>query len=238
MASPSAPSPPFTVATFDNYGTLTDWEGGAAQFLYELALRNGDTALVPGIELRDLWEGIQFELLGQEYRSYKQVLAESLREVCAVRGWPYDDELAAAFVRSMRSWPPFPDTYPALLRARRAGMRLVILSNTDRDIIAHSQRHMRVPFDDVITAEDCRAYKPSRDFFRQALDRIGVPPEEIIHVAFGFKYDNAPAKHFGMTTAWVNRHAEPQPADGEPADYEWRDLWSLAELADGQPVPR
>ena len=27
------------VATFDCYGTLVDWEGGAAAFLYDLALR-------------------------------------------------------------------------------------------------------------------------------------------------------------------------------------------------------
>ncbi|MQA07243.1 MAG: haloacid dehalogenase type II [Pseudonocardiaceae bacterium] len=228
---------PFEVATFDNYGTLTDWEGGAAQFLYDLALRNGDTDLVPGIELRNRWEEIQFDILGQRYRSYKQVLADSLRAVCTERGWPYNDDLAAEFVRSMRCWQPFPDTYPALLRAKRAGMKLVIFSNTDRDIIAHSQRHMRIPFDDVITAEDCQVYKPNPEFFRQALDRVGVAPEKIIHVAFGFKYDNAPAKHFGMATAWVNRHIDPQP-EGEPADYVWRDLWGLAALADGQPVPR
>lgn len=226
----------FEVATFDNYGTLTDWEGGVAQFLYELALRNGDQNLVPGIELRNRWEEIQFEILGQRYRTYKQVLADSLRIVCAERGWPYDDELAAAFVRSMRSWPPFPDTYPALMRAKRAGMKLVIFSNTDRDIIAHSQRHMRVPFDDVITAEDCQVYKPDPEFFRQALERVGVAPEKIIHVAFGFKYDNAPAKQAGMSTAWVNRNNDPQPG-GEPADYVWRDVWGLAELADGRPVP-
>ncbi|TCP56484.1 2-haloacid dehalogenase/putative hydrolase of the HAD superfamily [Tamaricihabitans halophyticus] len=230
-------APPFEVATFDNYGTLTDWEGGAAQFLYELALRNGDRELVPGIELRNEWEEIQFDILGREYRSYKEVLAQSLAEVCRRHGWPYDEQLAADFVRSMRSWQPFPDTYPALQRAHAAGMKLVIFSNTDRDIIEHSLRHMRVPFHDVITAEDCRIYKPSNEFFRQALDRVGVAPEKIIHVAFGFKYDNAPAKHFGMRTAWVNRHIEPQPA-GEPADYEWRDLWGLAELADGCPVPR
>ena len=38
-------TPPFEVATFDNYGTLTDWEGGCAQLLYGLALRNGDRDL-------------------------------------------------------------------------------------------------------------------------------------------------------------------------------------------------
>jgi FMN phosphatase YigB (HAD superfamily) len=30
------------VATFDCYGTLVDWEGGAASFLYALALKHGD----------------------------------------------------------------------------------------------------------------------------------------------------------------------------------------------------
>ena len=209
---------PFEVATFDNFGTLTDWENGVAQFLYGLALRNGDDELVPGIELRELWERLQFDILGRAYRSYKQVLAESLRGVCAERGWPCDDALAAEFADSMRSWQPFPDTYPALLRTRQAGVRLVILSNTDRDLISHSLRHMRVPFDDVITAEDCGTYKPDPEFFRQALDRIGVAPERILHVAFGFKYDNAPAKSFGMRTAWINRHAEPRP-EGRAPDH-------------------
>lgn len=32
----------FLVATFDCYGTLVDWEGGAASFLYQLAAREGD----------------------------------------------------------------------------------------------------------------------------------------------------------------------------------------------------
>ena len=225
----------YEVATFDCYGTLIDWEGGAAQFLYQHALRQDRTALVPGRELRDEWEQLQFALLQQTYRPYKQVLAESLQHTCRRRGWPYDQRLAEGFVASMRSWQPFPDTFPALTRARAAGLRLVILSNTDRDIVAHSLRHMRVPFDDVVTAEDCGVYKPHPAFFDQALERIRVPPDRILHVAFGFKYDHASASAVGMSTAWVNRHAEPQP-EGPAPDYAWRDLWGLAALADGLPV--
>jgi FMN phosphatase YigB (HAD superfamily) len=69
--------------------------------------------------------------------------------------------------------------------------------------------------------------------FKKALEQIGVLPERILHVAFGFKYDIGPAARAGMRTAWVNRHAEPRPGSEEP-DHEWRDLWSLAELAEGQ----
>jgi len=115
-------------------------------------------------------------------------------------------------------------------------MKLAILSNTDRDIISHSIRHHQVAFDFVITAEDVGTYKPDIRFFEYALDKIGAPSDRIIHVAFGFKYDNAPAKKLGLTTAWVNRHCEPQP-DGIAADHVWRDLWPLAALADGQRIP-
>jgi 2-haloalkanoic acid dehalogenase type II len=218
------------VATFDCYGTLVDWEGGAAGFLYDLCLRRGDSAPPPGRELRDRWEAIQFEIVSGEYRPYKQVLAESLRAWMEERDLAWDPAEGEALVRSMRSWQPFPDTRPALTLARDAGLRLVIVSNTDRDIIEHTQRQMGIPFDDVVTAEDCGAYKPADAVFEQALERIGEPPDAVLHVAFGFKYDLPPANRAGMRTAWVNRHAEPPPGDAH-RDHEWRDLWGLAGLA-------
>jgi 2-haloacid dehalogenase len=219
------------IATFDCYGTLIDWEGGFGSFLYSMALRNGDTELVPGGELRERFEAIQFELIQGDYRPYREILAESLERFCGERGWPYSPEDADALVRSMRSWQPFPDTRPALTRVRAAGVRLMIVSNTDRDIIEHSLRHLEVPFDLVQVAEDVRAYKPADAVFEAALERIGEPPERVLHVAFGFKYDIGPAGRAGMGTAWVNRHQEPAPG-GASYDHEWRDLWGLVSVVE------
>jgi len=225
------------VATFDCYGTLVDWEGGAGAFLYELALRRGDPDLRPGQELRDRWEAIQFDLVQQAYRPYREILWESLRRYEEERGYAWDPADGEALVRSMRSWQPFPDTRPALRQARERGLHLVIVSNTDRDIIEHTLRHLEVPFDRVVTAEDCRAYKPAETVFRQALEQIGEPPDRVLHVAFGFRYDIGPARRLGMQTAWVNRHVEAPPGPERP-DHEWRDLWGLAALVGGAgPVP-
>ena len=218
------------VATFDCYGTLIDWEGGAASFLYDLCLRHGEAAPPPGRELRDRWEALQFEIITQgSYRPYKRVLGDSLGVWMEERGLAWDAEEGDALVRAIRSWQPFPDVIPSLRQAREAGLRLVIVSNTDRDIVEHTLLHLQVPFDDVVTAEDCGAYKPADTVFEQALERIGEPPGAILHVAFGFKYDLPPATRSGMRTAWVNRHAEPAPGDAH-RDHEWRDLWGLAEL--------
>jgi 2-haloacid dehalogenase len=225
------------VATFDCYGTLVDWEGGAAGFLYQVALAHGDENPGSGSVLRERWESLQFGLLQGPYRPYKQILAESLKLWSDERGYPWDDAHGEALVRSMRSWQPFPDTRPALLQAKAQGIKLVIISNTDHDIIEHTLRHLAVPFDDVITAQDCGAYKPSLTVFEQALARIGEPPDSILHVAFGFKYDIGPAQTLGCKTAWVNRFTEARPGPATP-DNEWRDLWGLPMLLGGQgPVP-
>jgi 2-haloacid dehalogenase len=220
------------VASFDCYGTLIDWEGGLANFLYDYALRHGEEPEENGDSLRGRWEAIQFELVQGPYRPYKDILAASLREWATERGLPYQDDDGVALTRAMRSWQPFHDTRPALTQARQSGLNLAILSNTDRDIIAHSLKHLGIPFDVVVTAEDCGSYKPSPANFERLLAELAVPPGDVLHVAFGFKYDIGPAQDAGMRAAWVNRHLEPTPPGVEP-ELVWRDLWGLPRVAGG-----
>ncbi len=226
--------PPVKVATFDCYGTLVDWEGGAAAFLYDLARRNGDFEPGPGRQLRERWEEIQFECIQDDYRTYRDVLSESLRTWVAERGYRWNEKEGEALERSMQSWQPFPDTIPALTRAKKAGLRLVIISNTDRHIMDQTLQQLApLAFDATVVAEDVRCYKPDTRNFTQALEACDAPPDEILHVAFGFKYDIAPAQEVGMQTAWINRHRTPLEGDVKP-DHEWRDLWGLAELAESR----
>jgi len=221
-----------TACTFDCYGTLIDWEGGLGNFLYDYALRQRDER-ANGRELRERWEAIQFEVIAGKYRRYADVLAESLRLLADERGWSFTDDDGKALARSMRSWQPFPDTGPALRRAHEAGLALIIVSNTDRDILEHSIRHMEVPIDAVVTAEDVGSYKPALPHFERALELAGAPAGQILHVAFGFKYDIGPAQELGFRSAWVNRRGDPRPGPAVP-DLEWRDLWDLARLSDGR----
>ena len=216
------------VCTFDCYGTLIDWDGGLGTFLYDLALRRGDQEAPSGRILRERWESIQVGLIQGPYQRYEEILAESLRLWCEERGYDWDRVDGVALARSMRSWQPFKDTKPALTRLREAGIRLVIVSNTDEAIIAHSLRHLEIAFDGVITAESCGAYKPSPQVFARAKERVDAAPESVLHVGFGFNYDIAPAQAVGWRAAWINRDAGPKPGDANP-DHEFRDLWGLAE---------
>ena len=63
------------VASFDCFGTLIDWEGGLANFLYDMALRHEPEPAENGHTLRERWEAIQFDIIQGDYLTYKAVLA-------------------------------------------------------------------------------------------------------------------------------------------------------------------
>jgi 2-haloacid dehalogenase len=118
------------------------------------------------------------------------------------------------------------------LRALKAKYRLVIVSNIDDDLFQHSARLLQTPFDDVITAQQVGAYKPSLRNFEAMLQRVSVAREQILHVAQSLYHDIGPAKAMGLATVWVNRrHGRPgsgatPPASATP-DLEVSDLRTL-----------
>lgn len=222
-----------SVVTFDCFNTLVDARGGGSVFLYQLARQHGVEYPEPGWKLRDRWEALQFDLLHGEFIPYREVLAHSYRQWVEEYGLTWNDEMGEELACLMEAYQPFPDTRPALRTLRDAGYKLVIISNVDHDIIDHTVRQIDIPFDDVITSGDAQAYKPSDAVFDYARARIGVPDEQVLHAAFGFKYDLAAARRAGWSTAWINRHNEPKPEGPDP-DFIWRDLWGLSYHLTGQ----
>jgi FMN phosphatase YigB (HAD superfamily) len=70
------------------------------------------------------------------------------------------------------------------------------------------------PFEIVVTAEQVSSYKPGRAHFEVALQRLGLAPEQVLHVAESRYHDIEPAGAMGMPTVWVDRGAS---ASGQPS---------------------
>jgi len=101
-------------------------------------------------------------------------------------------------------WPPFPDTLSSLQSLSKR-FRLVILSNTDDALFAETQKRLGVRFDEIITAEQVKCYKPGKAHFQEALGRLNVPVSRVLHVAQSLYHDHVPAQELGFRTAWINR---------------------------------
>jgi 2-haloacid dehalogenase len=190
---------------------LIDWEGEIAQFFAGMI----DARHIAGVSPRALqrhWEEVQFASISQ-YRPYRQVLRETMSVACADFGLPYTDDDVEAFAESMGRWQPFPDTQASLQALQELGIKVVLITNTDDDIIAETQPLLGIKPDDIITAQQVGAYKPNHQGFQLARRRLGLEVGEIWHAGFGFKYDVVPAAELGYTTVWVNRQGQARPSD-------------------------
>jgi 2-haloacid dehalogenase len=162
------------------------------------------------------------------YRSYREVLCRSLAWAMEEFGLPYQDADGEALVAAIPTFGPFPDV-PTALERLRPHCRLVILSNSDDDLIAGNVRQIGVPFDRVMTSQQARAYKPSPAIFRYAWQELGCTPDQVLHVAQDFVGDMVPAARLGVRRVWINRFGK----TGDPAyppDHELPDVSGLPAL--------
>lgn len=218
----------FQVLTFDCYGTLIDWETGLLGALRPVVRAHGS-------ELRDeqiLALYAEIEPLAQNpYRPYREVLQEVVRGFGKRLGFQASEAEVSSLPESLKTWGPFPDTVAAL-RTLKTRYQLAIISNTDDDLFAATAGRLEMGFDEVVTAEQARAYKPSLAPFRLALQRLGVPKERVLHVAQSVYHDVVPAKSLGLATALVRRRGfGATRAMAEQPDVAVPDLSSLAALA-------
>jgi 2-haloacid dehalogenase len=217
----------FEAVTFDCYGTLIDWETGLLGALRPV-LRS---------HCHDLSDKQILDIYGElepkaqnPYRRYREVLVNVVRGFGERLGFQVSDAEAESLPQSLGNWQPFPDTVATLAKLKTK-YKLAIISNTDDDLFAATARHLKVKFDEVITAEQAKAYKPSLAPFRLALERLGVPPARVLHVGQSVFHDVLPAKSLGMATVLVYRRGSgaTRPAEGEP-DLKVPDLQTLASL--------
>ena len=226
----------FKVLTFDCYGTLIDWEQGILQSLKPILQKY--RAELPDHKILEHYALFESQAEKGAFRSYRDILQTVLGKFGDALDFTPTERELAAFPDSMQQWRPFPDTVAALkILAKK--YQLAIISNVDDDLFAHSAKQLGVKFDWVITAQQVGAYKPSLQNFRFAIQKIGVPKEQILHVAQSLYHDHVPAKKLGLSTVWVNRRkgqhgsgATP-PAEAHP-DLEVPDVQSLAALVEQQ----
>ncbi|GAB7191892.1 HAD-IA family hydrolase [Kineococcus sp. NUM-3379] len=100
----------------------------------------------------------------------------------------------------LRSWPEA----VAVLERLRGQVRLGVVTNCSTDLGHRAAALVGVPLDVVVTAEEAGAYKPRPEPYRQALDRLGLPPHRVLFVA-GSRFDLPGAAGVGMPVWWHNR---------------------------------
>jgi 2-haloacid dehalogenase len=210
-------------ATFDCYGTLIDWNGGILRVLERLF----------GVEraprLLESYHEVETELEEDGSLSYRAVLTAALIRLAEEERLSIPEGESDALAKSLPEWEPFPEVPTALAELRRRGWNLVILSNSDRDLITESMKRIGVPFDLAIVAGELGSYKPAPAHWQRFFEATTASKDQHAHVAASLFHDIAPARELRLKTVWINRLGE--QADPEP-DRELADLSGLPDTLD------
>ena len=210
-------------ATFDCYGTLIDWNAGI----------RGELERLFGVQdaprLLERYHEVEREIQQDASLPYRAVLTEVLIRLAEEDGLAIPEGEADALARSLPAWEPFPEVHDALAELRHRGWNLVILSNSDRDLINASMQRIGVPFDLAVVAGEIGSYKPALAHWERFFELTTADKEHYVHVAASLHHDIAPARELGLRSVWINRLDE---KPGPKPDRELRDLSELPDTLD------
>jgi 2-haloacid dehalogenase len=207
-------------ASFDCYGTLIDWNLGIRTQLERLF------GVEQAPQLLERYHELEPVVESEPFRGYREVLTLTLERLAQEEQMQLPEGEAGALATSLPDWPPFPEVPAALAELRERGWLLAILSNSDRDLIAASQRQLEVPIDLAVVAEDVQSYKPAHGHWERFFEATTAKRERHVHVGASLFHDIAPARELGLRSVWINR------LDEEAGPVPDRELPNLSELAD------
>jgi 2-haloacid dehalogenase len=212
---------------FDMYGTLVDPIGIRKQleeYLPEEALNVAEAWRQKQLEYT-------FRLTAMErYEDFEQLTRKALDYAVAAAGQDLGPEHKDTLMARYNNLERFADVEPGLKMLEEAGHAMVVFSNgTPRMLEALvDAAQLRPYFQDFVSVDEVKTYKPSPKVYRHVARRLGRPIGEVRLVSSN-PFDEIGAEAAGMQAAWVDRSGGLFDTLGSPPEIV---AGSLTELAD------
>ena len=175
------------------------------------------------------WRRRQFEYawlrtITRTYADFWQITKESLIVAAEEAKLGFETSHRKMLLDAYLDLRPWPDVVESISALSKAGLRLAILSNFTEWMLRQSD--LASLFEDVLSTELARTYKPDAAAYRLAVDALGLDRRAILFAAFA-SWDAAGAKTFGFPTVWVDRSRAPWDPLGESPDFSTDNLAGL-----------
>jgi 2-haloacid dehalogenase len=215
------------VYVFDAYGTLFD---------IHAAIRRHHAEVGPDADrLSEWWRTKQLEYtwtltLAGRYADF-WTLTERALDFALARFPAVDKALKPKLLDAYLTLDAFPDARDALQALRARGERTAILSNGSPGMLTAAVEGARLAgeFDQVLSVDPLRLYKPRPEVYGLVTTAFGVEPQEVIFVSSN-RWDVMGAAAFGFQALWVNRSGMPDEYVEHPPKAVLPDLRSLPGL--------
>lgn len=177
--------------------------------------------------------------VADHYTDFGRVARAALDMTAERRSVTLTDEARAEVLGGIRSLPPHPEVSDALRSLHDAGFRLAALTNSTLEV-AEAQlasAGLRDAFEQVLSVEAVRRFKPAPAVYHMAARSLGVAPADVRLVA-AHSWDVGGAMRAGCAAAFVARPGQVlDPLFGRP-DIIGTDLGAVAQAILRTDTPR
>jgi 2-haloacid dehalogenase len=140
------------------------------------------------------------------YHDFGTIGAAALEMLAERRGVALRPEDKTALLSGMRNLPPHPDVRDGLERLRRAGLRLVTLTNSTAQVGREQidSAGLREYFEQLFSVDAVQRLKPAPETYQMVAERLGVAIGDLRLIA-AHAWDIAGALRAGCAAAFVAR---------------------------------
>ena len=213
---------------FDAYGTLFD--------VFSVQMRAEELFPGFGLVIAQGWRTRQIDYtrlrsMAGRYEPFsivtEQALKATLVELEIFASPPDIKQLAHEY----QSLTPYPETREVLEALSAMGIPRVVLTNGERDLMTTLLETSGLGglIDEVLSADQVKAFKVDPRVYQLAVDHFDVPPAGTLLVSAN-QWDAIGARWFGLSSAWVNRNGSAPEELGVEPSYEVNDLRGVVDL--------
>ena len=211
---------------FDAYGTLFDVNSAAAKCKEKLGNRWEGFA--------NTWRTTQLEYtwlrsLMKKHKNFWQITEDSLDY--AMETFNINKNMRKELLNLYKELSPYPEVKECLDTLKSKKIKIAILSNGTPDLLKGlvESNNIQSYFDNIISVEDVKIYKPDPKVYEMPIKKYNCKPENICFLSSN-TWDVSGGGVFGYNAVWVNRFNKIFDKLGYNPQYIINNLNQLPEL--------
>jgi len=215
-----------TACVFDAYGTLFDVNSAAAKCKEKLGDKWENFA--------NAWRTTQLEYtwlrsLMKKYKNFWQITEDSLDHTMAT--FNINKNMRKELLNLYKELSPYPEVKKCLDALKSKKIKIAILSNGTPDLLKElvESNNIQSYFDNIISVEDVKIYKPDPKVYEMPIKKYNCKPENICFLSSN-TWDVSGGGVFGYNAVWVNRFNKIFDKLGYDPQYIINNLNQLLEL--------
>jgi 2-haloacid dehalogenase len=190
-----------TACVFDAYGTLFDVNSAAAKCKEKLGDKWENFA--------NAWRTTQLEYtwlrsLMKKHKNFWQITEDSLDH--AIETFNINKNMRKELLNLYKELSPYPEVKECLDALKSKKIKKAILSNGTPDLLKGlvENNNIQSYFDNIISVEDVKIYKPDPRVYEMPIKKYNCKPENICFLSSN-TWDVSGGGVFGYNAVWVNR---------------------------------